>query len=142
MAELSDGLYDILYDAARLKRYISPAKRPGHPELKTALALGLLKMTEQGGYWNEYELTAGGIAHLKQKKVRAIQVDFPGQPPLILRNKKEFEHDVLAGIVDDTLDCQMDERNGFSDDGTELFRVSVKVTDLYTLATLPEWEPV
>jgi len=36
----------------------------------------------------------------------------------------------------------MDERNGFSDDGTELFRVSVKVIDLYTLATLPDWEPV
>jgi len=132
MDDLSDGLYDILYDAARNGHYISPANGPERPELKTVLALGLLTPGLKHVYWHRYELTAKGVAQLKQKKVRAIQVDFPGQPPLILRSQDEFERDVLAGIVNDTLDCQMD----------ELFRVSVKVIDLYTLATLPDWEPV
>jgi len=85
-----------------------------------------------------YALTTKGIARLLKRKVRAIQVTPAGQPPYTLRNAGEFMDDVRGGYIEDTFDCWL--QDGF--DGQELFTVSIVEIDLYTLANLPEWQPV
>lgn len=91
---------------------------------------------------NVYTLTPQGIAALREHKIYAVQVDFPNQPPLILKDWDDFLGDVKGGEIKDIFDCCLSGKVHADMDGHELFKVSVKVIDLYSLATLPEWEPV
>jgi hypothetical protein len=106
-----------------------------------AVRQGFMSHSNKKKGWKHYYLTDAGIEYLKQTVIKALQVDFPGQPPLILQDPQEFMRDVGGGQIDDTFDCLLDKRLG-APDGTELFKVSIKEIDLYALATLPEWEPV
>lgn len=85
-----------------------------------------------------YTITEAGKDLLKETTIHALAVQFPDQSPYILRDADELIEDVQAGMIEDTLSCWLNDSN----DGEELFRVSIHVVDLYTLATLPEWEPI
>jgi hypothetical protein len=106
-----------------------------------AVRQGFMSHSNKKKGWKHYYLTDAGIEYLRQTVIKALQVDFPGQPPLILKDPQEFMRDVEGGQIDATFDCELDKRLG-APDGAELFKVSIKEIDLYALATLPEWEPV
>lgn len=87
---------------------------------------------------NTYEITDKGRDLLRSVYIHAIQVNIPGQPPLILRNVEALVNTMNSGELSATFDLL---QNGDYGEGELLFSLHEKYMSLYDLATLPEWEP-
>lgn len=138
--EMSHGTYCFLFNVAREKRFTSGFFYPRHPEVKPALDAELVDHTKMG-IVDIFTLTEKGKEVLKRKIVSTVQISFPNQPPLILSEEWRLIQGEQTEIIVNALSYWMND-NLKTEDGIELFCASVKTIDLYTLATLPEWEPI
>ena len=136
---LKEATHDFLVRLAKqgVDGYFVPNGLP--PFVKSSLSNGLIEVAENEFETDllRYRLTEKGIEELRSLKMRAVQITFDDQPPLILKDGDDLAGDIKGGILSGYFECDFVD----APPGTKMFTVSVIEIDEYSFYTLPEWEP-